>query len=49
MPLEAHEKVEERLKQESDPGCMTEISKKQEFIIKGLGRGEPLQVCDCSL
>lgn len=46
---ETHEKVEERSKQESDPGCMRDISKQQVFIVKGPGGGESLQVCDCSL
>lgn len=39
MPVEAQKKVKETLKQELDPGCMTEISKKQVFIIKRLGMG----------
>ena len=32
VPTEAHEKVEERLKEESNPGCMTEMFKKQVLI-----------------
>lgn len=39
MPTEAHEKVEERLKEESNPGCMTEMFKKQVLIMQGPGVG----------